>query len=119
MNEELSKEVPSNALTQLVNADVLHLVVEQLRKDLGEPDFVGPAPDPGAFEALRADVLKVLTRRQGGGTHALGVVLYRVDVPERQANEAMDRGGLRELAGTLVLRVLQKVITRLHLRSPS
>src|SRR5262245_52911812 len=107
MNEEEDKEVPPAVLARLINEEVLHLVVLQLRKDLGEPLLAEPPPDHGAFEALRSSVSNVLAQRLGKGVHALGVVLYRVDLPERQAKEAMDRGGLSELAGKLVLRVLQ------------
>ncbi|MBL8009142.1 MAG: hypothetical protein JNJ64_00935, partial [Flavobacteriales bacterium] len=46
--------------------------------------------------------------------HALGVVLYRVDLPEAHARRSMAAGGLPELAGQLVLRALQKVLTRLR-----
>ena len=119
MNEELLPEVPDPALVRLVDAQVLRLVVEQLRKDLGEPGLPAPPADQGAFEALRSAVLDVITRRSDESTHALGVVLYRVDLPERHAKAAMAHGGLPELSGKLVLRTLQKVITRLHLRPPT
>lgn len=119
MNEEHLPEVPDPALIRLIDAQVLLLVVGQLRKDLGEPGLLAPPADQGAFEALRSAVLEVITRRRNESAHALGVVLYRVDLPERQAKVAMERGGLPELAGKLVLRTLQKVITRMHLRPPT
>lgn len=101
---------------RLVEEGVLLAVVEQLRKDLATDRVGGVTADAGAFEALRTQVRAALEARQAERLHALQVVLYRVDVPERVARKAMAAGGLHELAGCVVLRCLQKVITRLHLR---
>lgn len=119
MDEPDPRHDRTQVVTQLIDAAVLADVVEQLRKDLGEPGLIAPPADQGAFEALRAAVLQVINARSGRGSHALGTVLYRVDVPERHARAAMERGGLPELAGRLVLRTLQKVLTRRHFRPPT
>jgi hypothetical protein len=107
----------STAITRLAHAvpagrqaAVLEATTAQLRKDLNAPQLVEPAVGDGAFEALRAAVRTVLEERVSGG--ALGQVLYRVDVPEGQYRRAMEAGGLHELAGAVVLRCLQKVLTR-------
>lgn len=114
MNERHPAPLDRRALAQLIDATVLADVVAQLRKDLGEAGLTEPPADHGAFESVRASVLEVLEARS-----ALGAVLYRVDLPEHHARAAMDRGGLRELAGQLVLRTLQKVLTRRHYRPPA
>lgn len=101
---------------RLVEEGVLLAVVEQLRKDLATDRIGGVAADAGAFEALRGQVRAVLEARQAESMHALRVVLYRVDVPEQVARRAMAAGGVHELAARVVLRCLQKVITRIHLR---
>ncbi|MBV6406132.1 MAG: hypothetical protein GFGODING_02917 [Flavobacteriales bacterium] len=93
---------------------MLAATVAQLRKDLNAPMPVVPGVGDGAFEALRAQVLPVLEERHRQGPHALGVVLYRVDLPEGHARRSMAAGGLPELAGQVVLRALQKVLTRLR-----
>ncbi len=98
----------------LDRAEVLQGTVGQLRKDLNVPELEVPAPGEGAFEALRAQVLPVIQERHRQGPHALGVVLYRVDLPEAHARRSMAAGGLSELAGQLVLRALQKVLTRMR-----
>ena len=98
----------------LDRAEVLAATVAQLRKDLNTPELVVPAVGEGAFEALRAQVLPVVEDRHRQGQHALGVVLYRVDLPEAHARRSMAAGGLPELAGQLVLRAWQKVLTRMR-----
>ena len=119
MNERHPAPLDRRALAQLIDATVLADVVAQLRKDLGEAGLTEPPADHGAFESVRASVLEVLEALSALGAHALGAVLYRVDLPEHHARAAMDRGGLRELAGQLVLRTLQKVLTRRHYRPPA
>jgi hypothetical protein len=98
----------------LDRAEVLAATVAQLRKDLNAPELELPDPGEGAFEALRAQVLPVVEDRHRQGQHALGVVLYRVDLPEAHAKRSMAAGGLPELAGQVVLRALQKVLTRMR-----
>jgi hypothetical protein len=104
-------------VARLGEAEVRRAVVEQLRKDLaaGEELAEPPAGDT-AFEALRAQVLPLLEEKQCRGVHDLQVALYRVDLGEQVAREAVRLGGLHELAGRVVLRALQKVLTRLTLR---
>jgi hypothetical protein len=112
VNEGLSTTGGEGLRRWLDKAEVLADTVAQLRKDLNAPDLVVPEGGEGAFEALRAQVLPVVEERSRQGQHALGVVLYRVDLPEAHAKRCMAAGGLPELAGQLVLRCLQKVLTR-------
>ena len=113
---ELSRSGGDPLVRQLDKAQVLEATVQQLMKDLGSEAIIVPAPGPEAFEALRGQVLPILETRHAESTHALQVVLYRVDLHERAARDAMDLGGVRELAGRVVLRCLQKVITRMAFR---
>lgn len=115
MNEGLSKTEGNGGLRKrLDEAVVLLRTVEQLRKDLREDGLQGPPVGDGAFEALRAQVLEVLGRREAEGPHAFGLVINRVDLTERQLRAAMAAGGLHALAGAVVLRCLQKVLSRMR-----
>ena len=114
MNEELSTTGGSEVRRWLDQAKVLADTVAQLGKDLNVHDLATPEVGEGAFEALRAQVLPILEARQRQGQHALGVVLYRVDVPEAHAKRSMAAGGLPELSAQVVLRCLQKVLTRMR-----
>ncbi len=114
MTEQLPSIPEGSALVpRLSEAVVLQGTIDQLRKDLASAgkDLVMVPQDEGAFEALRAQVLPILESMDG---HSLQVALYRVDVPEPWAKRAMAAGGLGELAGAMVLRALQKVLTRLR-----
>jgi hypothetical protein len=97
---------------RLDEAEVLHAVVLQLRKDLNEDDIAQPPADPEAFEALRAQVLLRLEAWQRTGSVAFSRAINRVDLNEGMVDRAMVRGGLSELAGHMVLRCLQKVLIR-------
>lgn len=104
-------------MKRLDEAEVRRAVVEQLRKDLVAGDELADVEaGPAAFEALRAQVLPLLEAKQRRGVHDLQVALYRVDLGEPVAREALRLGGLKELAGRVVLRALQKVLTRFSLR---
>ncbi|MBL7956881.1 MAG: hypothetical protein JNM49_02880 [Flavobacteriales bacterium] len=96
--------------------EVLSSTVSQLRKDLSlsAAELVEPPGDEGAFEALRAQVLAALDRWQGADSASLSRAINRIDLTEGQVNAAMGRGGFQELAGAMVLRALQKVLTRLR-----
>lgn len=75
-----------------------------------------PVPPVGeaAFETLREAVLDVLGTLQARSTHALQVAMYRVDIPEPHLRRTLAAGGLHALAGEVVVRALQKVLTRLR-----
>ena len=97
-------------------AEVLRRTVDQLNKDLGgntDPIAVPPVDDH-AFEALRAQVLPVLDRLFSTDPHAANVAMYRVDLSQAQRDQAIGDGGLNALAGAVVLRCLQKVLTRMR-----
>ena len=96
--------------------EVLTSTVNQLRKDLSlsVAELSEPPVDDGAFEALRAQVLVALDRWQGDEPASLSRAINRIDLTEAQVNASMDRGGFQELAGPMVLRALQKVLTRLR-----
>jgi len=119
MNEELSKsrnedDGYTGLRKRLDEALVLLETVAQLRKDLRAEDMRAPAVGEGAFEELRAQVLGIVEDRQREGAHAFGLVINRVDLTERQVKAAMAANGLNGLAGGIVLRCLQKVLSRMH-----
>jgi len=111
VNGELS--TTSDGLRKrLDEAEVLLAVVLQLRKDLNEEDIPLPAVGEGAFEDLRGAVLVLLSNWQRTSSPALSRAINRVDLTERMVDEALERGGLAELAGSMVLRCLLKVLLR-------
>lgn len=112
VNSELSKR--GELLRSLDRAEVLRDTVAQLRKDLALAEDELPQPPVGdaAFEALREQVLVLLDGWQRAGSASLARAINRVDLAEHQVNEATAHGGLHELAGRMVLRCLQKVLSR-------
>ncbi|HRN35939.1 MAG TPA: hypothetical protein PLL18_03390 [Flavobacteriales bacterium] len=114
MNEGVSKPDGEGLRKRLDEAVVLQRTVLQLRKDLRDEELPVPALGEGAFEALRARVLAILQQREKEGAHALGLVVNRVHLTERQVREATAAGGLHALAGSVVLRCLQKVLSRMR-----
>lgn len=94
------------------HALVLTATTAQLRKDLNAPGLQLPAVGDGAFEALQVQVLGIMEERQALSAHAFGLVLNRVDIPERAFRRIMAEGGLDKLATAVVLRCLQKVLAR-------
>lgn len=100
----------------LGHAEVLERTLDQLRKDLalGSTELSAPADPANAFEDLRVQVLPVLRTLEERGAQAVKVAMYRVDIPEPHLRRAMAAGGLDALAGEVVLRALQKVLTRLR-----
>ncbi|MBP7516043.1 MAG: hypothetical protein KA791_15960 [Flavobacteriales bacterium] len=99
---------------RLDEAAILRNTVAQLRKDLDLPALVEPPSGDGAFETLRAEVLLAVEGWTANNGAALSRAVNRVDLTERQVDDATGRGGLPELAGVMVLRCLQKVLLRLH-----
>lgn len=116
MNDGLSRtgDAGGGLRKRLDEAVVLRQTVAQLRKDLREEALPEPAVGPGAFEVLRAGVQAVLEQREQEGAHAFGRVVNRVDLTEHQLHAAMRNGGLHGLAGAVVLRCLQKVLSRMR-----
>ncbi len=117
MHEGLSKrgaegEGASGLRKRLDEAVVLQETVAQLRKDLREETLTLPEVGEGAFEELRTQVLAVIEARDREGAHAFGLVVNRVDLTEHQVGAAMGADGLFGLAGAIVLRCLQKVLSR-------
>ena len=98
----------------LDRAEVLRETEAQLRKDLALSPIELPEQAVGdeAFEALRAIVLSNLDQWQRTGSASLARAINRVDLTERMVKGATDRGGLHELAGLMVVRCLQKVLSR-------
>ena len=111
MSEELSTTA-GGLRKRLDEAEVLLAVVLQLRKDLSEEDVPLPAVGEQAFEQLRTHVLGLMEGWQRTGATAFSRAINRVDLTERMVTGAMERGGLRELAGDMVLRCLLKVLLR-------
>lgn len=100
----------------LDRAEILGATVAQLRKDLSlADDRLGSPPDPtDAFEQLRRQVIPLLEALNASERYALKTAMYRVDIPEAHFRRVMANGGLHALAGEVVLRALQKVLTRLR-----
>lgn len=99
---------------RLDESAILRDTVAQLKKDLDLPALAVPPTGDGAFETLRAEVLRSLESWAANNGPALSRAVNRVDLTERQVDDATGRGGLPELAGVMVLRCLQKVLLRLH-----
>lgn len=116
MDKSLSKAGDASPQRFLDRAEVLQATVEQLRKDLAlDAEELPTPPDPeNAFEQLRAGVFPVLQQLSNVGEQRLKVAMYRVDIPEPHLRRTMASGGLHALAGEVVLRALQKVLTRLR-----
>jgi len=116
MDNTLSRSGGEGLQRYLDRAEVLQATVEQLRKDLSVDRSEMPLPEVSeqAFEQLREHVKPLLDRLQGRGSHALQVAMYRVDIPETHLRRTMGSGGIHALAGEVVLRALQKVLTRLR-----
>jgi hypothetical protein len=115
-NEELSTTSTGDEgrglRKRLDEAVVLNETVLQLRKDLSEEDVGIPDVGERAFEELRQQVLAILAAKQRTGAGAFGRAINRVDLTEAATSRAMAAGGLPELASQVVLRCLQKVLTR-------
>lgn len=115
MGNELSGSGPGPGLRRrLDEAVVLQGTVLQLRKDLQAEHLELPVVGEAAFEELRAQVLAVVEERERTGAHAFGLVVNRVDLTERQVQAALAAGGLDALAASIVLRCLQKVLSRMR-----
>ncbi len=116
MDHPLSRSGDASIQRHLDRAEVLRSTMEQLCKDLAlsVEDLHTPSEPDTAFEGLREQVLPVLERLGSQGDHALKVAMYRVDIPEPHFRRTLRSGGLQALAGEVVLRALQKVLTRLR-----
>ncbi|MBL7953308.1 MAG: hypothetical protein JNM62_16495 [Flavobacteriales bacterium] len=116
MDDQLSRSGDVSIQRHLDRAEVLRSTMEQLCKDLSLScdDLNAPAEVDTAFEGLREQVLPVLQQLDSQGEHALKVAMYRVDIPEPHFRRTLASGGLHALAGQVVLRALQKVLTRLR-----
>lgn len=118
MHDEVSKSDQDGDDTalrkRLDEAVILSKTVEQLRKDLREEELILPKVGHAAFEALRTQVLAIIIKREREGPHALGLVVNRVDLTEHQLRTATATDGMNGLAATIVLRCLQKVLSRIR-----
>lgn len=104
---------PTGLRNRLDSAVVLQATVSQLVKDLNAAGLTTPPVGDGAFESLRAQVLAVLLDRERQGAHAFGMLVNRVDLTERQL-QAVLQGGMNDLAAAVILRCLQKVLSRMY-----
>lgn len=115
-NNALSIPGNDGLIRSLDRAEVLAATVAQLRKDLtlSAEELPAPAAGENAAEVLRNAIAAKLEEWTRTGSPALSRAVNRVDLTERMVTGATDRGGLGELAGTMVLRCLQKVLLRKH-----
>lgn len=116
MDKSLSRSDQQGIRLHLDRAEVLAATVDQLRKDLavGQEAIIPPDDPSNAFEHLQAQVEPILQGLSASGDHALRVAMYRVDIAEAHLRRTLDRGGSDALAGEVVLRALQKVLTRMR-----
>lgn len=116
MDNSLSVSGADGLQRFLDRAEVLQAVVDQLRKDLSlsEEELPRPELNEGTFDVLSATVLSVLQDLDARGAHALQVAMYRVDIPEAHLQRTLALGGLAALSKEVVLRALQKVLTRMR-----
>lgn len=112
MNEDLSTTEGGALRLRLDEASVLEGTVIQLRKDLNAEAIEIPEVGAEAFERLRGQVEGLINAWSASNVPALSRAINRVDLTERMVSDAMERGGTRELAGDMVLRCLQKVLSR-------
>lgn len=115
MDKPLSRSGDAPLERYLDRAEVLRATLDQLGKDLAlsEGQLHAPTDPVQAFEGLREQVLPVLQAMAAQGDR-LRVAMYRVDIPEAHFQRTLQLGGLHALAGEVVLRALQKVLTRLR-----
>lgn len=116
MDSPLSRSDDGSIQRFLDRAEVLRSTMDQLAKDLALPEdeLRTPVTPQEAFEELRMQVLPAMERLGHQGDHAMKVAMYRVDIPEPHFRRTLASGGLNALAGEVVLRALQKVLTRLR-----
>ena len=113
MSRDLSTTGDEGLRKRLDEAVVLHATVMQLRKDLDTEEIAVPTVGVEAFELIRGQVLQVMEMRQRTSPHALGRIINRVDLTEKQSQQALAQDGLGGLATAAVLRCLQKVLVRM------
>ena len=116
MDKDLSISSDGPPSRYLDRAEVLIATVQQLRKDLALSDeaLMIPPSNNEAFEHLRGRIETELRDLDVKGRDALRIAMYRVDIPEIHFLRTLTAGGLHALAGEVVLRALQKVLTRLR-----
>ncbi|MCB9178885.1 MAG: hypothetical protein H6590_05635 [Flavobacteriales bacterium] len=102
----------------LERREVLLLTIAQLVKDLHLDEGAIRVPvDPAqAMEDLRDQVVPVLDRLDQQGRQVLRSALYRVDLPGSGVDRLLAAGDHGALAAMVVLRCLQKVLTRLRFK---
>ena len=113
---ELSVPGGEGLVPRLSEEQVLRATEEQLRKDLALPSGT-PSGGTGRRrleQDLRRRCCPLLEEMPA---HDRQVALYRVDVPESWTREAMAMGGLPGTGRAVVLRALQKVLTRMRFSS--
>ena len=116
MDKPLSRSGDQAVQLFLDRADVLRGTMAQLCKDLSlSDDGLKEPPSPEeAFELLSEQVLSALEVINSLGEHSLKVAMYRVDIAEPHLRRTLAAGGLDALSKEVVLRALQKVLTRLR-----
>jgi hypothetical protein len=111
MVQELST-INSTLALRADAAKLLERTAAQLRKDLGVATLRAPVPGRHALEDLRGQVLEILERGPLAQAAARARAINRIDLTEGAVREAIRLGGQGELAGQMVLRCVQKVLSR-------
>ena len=118
MSTSLSKLDEQVMRRSLERREVLLLTIAQLSKDLNLDEGVIRVPeDPAqAIDDLRDQVVPELEGLAQQGGQVLRSALYRVDLPGTGVDGLLASGDHRSLSAMVVLRSLQKVLTRLRFK---
>ena len=114
--------LPSRAPTSLHETDLVNTLLPQAVRTL-QNDFTLSNIDcdltdfTGDVFALRERLIPIISSTNGPGSEAFYRLLYRVDVPESQVAEAIQKAGdepiMRIISELLIIRALQKAYYRL------
>jgi hypothetical protein len=94
--------------------EIVRLTIEQIRKDLGSnlTPFIFSGESHRVFEELAAQISLFLEELHRANPSVLKLVLYRVDIPERDAALLLKKKAFFLLSEKIIRREFQKVLTR-------
>ncbi len=94
--------------------ELIRLTIRQIKKDLGNVagDFHFSGVKEKLFEELAVRITELLTPVRKSNPALFKVILYRVDINERDVREALSHESIYRLAEKIIQREFQKVLTR-------